>query len=304
MQGDALRRLGEALRASGYAFVTPTPATHARVLGRDPARPAAGLRDVFGWNRPFDPAAVPPGMFELMEAAGVVQQDGPAWRSRVRFSTLGPNLFVHSAYPTTDPGSVFFGPDTYRFCAAVEAALADGRTVRRAVDVCSGAAPGAVTVARLRPEAEVFGADINTHALALGDVNAALAGVAVANVRSDLLDGLDGAFDLVVANPPYLNDPAGRAYRHGGGAHGESLSLRVLDAALNRLCHGGTLVLYTGVAIVDGVDAVLGTARTRLRGWDWSYREIDPDVFGEELEQPAYAHVDRIAAVVLTANKS
>ena len=27
------------------------------------------------------------------------------------------------------------------------------------------------------------------------------------------------------------------------------------------------------------------------------YREIDPDVFGEELEQAAYADVDRIAAV-------
>ena len=63
------------------------------------------------------------------------------------------------------------------------------------------------------------------------------------------------------------------------------------------------LVLYTGVAIIGGVDAVLEAARPRLRGWAWSYREIDPDVFGEELEQPAYGDVDRIAAVVLTANK-
>ena len=30
------------------------------------------------------------------------------------------------------------------------------------------------------------------------------------------------------------------------------------------------------------------------------YEEIDPDVFGEELENPAYAEVERIAAVVLT----
>jgi hypothetical protein len=33
------------------------------------------------------------------------------------------------------------------------------------------------------------------------------------------------------------------------------------------------------------------------------YEEIDPDVFGEELERPAYAHVDRIAAVGLTVIK-
>ena len=32
---------------------------------------------------------------------------------------------------------------------------------------------------------------------------------------------------------------------------------------------------------------------------DWCYEELDPDVFGEELLQPAYAEVDRIAAVLL-----
>ena len=35
----------------------------------------------------------------------------------------------------------------------------------------------------------------------------------------------------------------------------------------------------------------------------WFYEEIDPDVFGEELETAAYSTVDRIAAVVLTARK-
>ena len=300
----ALVRLGTALRAAGYAFVTPTPATHARVVARDPGRMAAGLRDVFGWSRPFTPDVLPSGVFEHMAAAGVLARGGDAWRATVRFSTLGPDLFVHSAYPTTAPDAVFFGPDTYRFCTAVEAALAGGHPVRRAVDICSGAAPGAVTVARARPEADVFAADINAAALQMGDVNAALAGTGrVHNVSSDLLDGVDGALDLVVANPPYLNDPAGRAYRHGGGALGERLSLRVMDAALNRLCPGGLLVLYTGVAIVGGVDAVLDAARARLTGWDWHYREIDPDVFGEELEQPAYTHAERIAAVVLTATK-
>jgi hypothetical protein len=35
----------------------------------------------------------------------------------------------------------------------------------------------------------------------------------------------------------------------------------------------------------------------------WTYEEIDPDVFGEELEAPAYRAADRIAAVVLNARK-
>jgi hypothetical protein len=32
----------------------------------------------------------------------------------------------------------------------------------------------------------------------------------------------------------------------------------------------------------------------------FSYEEIDPDVFGEELEHPPYDRVDRIAVVVAT----
>jgi hypothetical protein len=34
------------------------------------------------------------------------------------------------------------------------------------------------------------------------------------------------------------------------------------------------------------------------------YEEVDPDVFGEELETDAYDYVDRIAAVTLTAQKT
>ena len=32
-------------------------------------------------------------------------------------------------------------------------------------------------------------------------------------------------------------------------------------------------------------------------GCTMAYREIDPDVFGEELERPAYRDVERIAAI-------
>ena len=38
-------------------------------------------------------------------------------------------------------------------------------------------------------------------------------------------------------------------------------------------------------------------------GWEWRYEELDPDVFGEELEVPAYRQVERIAAVLLTLRR-
>ncbi len=304
----ALVRLLGALREGGYHFVTPTPATHARVDARPRHDLARDLADVLGWSRRFADDVVPPPILALMREAEILERDGPFWRSRIRVSSLGGLLFAHSAYPTVAAESVFFGPDTYRFARAIEAALRErDAPVRRAVDVGCGAGPGAILVARAHPSAETLMVDINDGALRLARVNAAAAGLpgAVA-LRSDLLTAMTGAFDLIVSNPPYLNDPLERAYRHGGGALGAALSMRILDAALSRLAPGGTLVLYTGVAIVRGRDPFRAEAADRLRGApdvSWSYEEVDPDVFGEELDSPAYAESDRIAAVVLTATR-
>jgi methylase of polypeptide subunit release factors len=105
----------------------------------------------------------------------------------------------------------------------------------------------------------------------------------------------------VVSNPPYLIDDLARAYRHGAGEWGEGLSLRIVEEASKRLSPGGYLILYTGSAIVNARDpfrqrceAILSEHAVEVR-----YEEIDPDVFGEELERPRYAAVDRIAAVAL-----
>jgi hypothetical protein len=303
----ALIQLVRAVRELGYHFITPTPATHARVNARAGAGAATGLRDIFGWNRRFKPNILPAGVFDLMQTAGVTEPDGGGWRSTIRLASLGDDLFVHSAFPTTAPDAVFFGPDTYRFCGAINAELADGLVVKRAVDICSGAGPGAVAVARQRPGVEVLMADINANALHASRINAELAGLSDLHpIESNLLSDADGDFDLIVANPPYLNDKAHRVYRHGGGSHGAMLSLAILIAALPRLRPGGRLVLYTGVAILQGSDPFRQGAARHLAGWggSWCYREIDPDVFGEELDEPAYADADRIAAVLLTVTRS
>ena len=302
--GAGLLRLAAAVRDTGYSFVTPTPATIARVNARPGAEWAKDLRGVFGWSRPFRPGVVPAEIERLMREAGVLGSHPGGARSLVRLSSLAGGLFMHSAYPTAAADAVFFGPDTYRFASAI-AARRPLHAVRRAVDIGCGAGPGAVLLAQAHPGAEVWAADINPAALRLTGVNAALAGVAVHTAQSNLLGSVDGEFDLVVANPPYLVDPGERAYRHGGGPLGAGLSLAILQAALDRLAPGGTLLLYTGAAVVNGTDPFRDAAAARLAGTSaaWSYEELDPDVFGEELDGGAYAEADRIAAVLLTVTK-
>lgn len=307
MFDETLLHLALTLQASGYTFTTVTPATHARVNGRAPNAWARNARDVFGWSRPFMEAVMPPAIFEAMRHARVLDPHGPGWIARVRASTLHGQLFLHSAHPTTASNAVFFGPDTYRYADAIARHLASGAIVRRAVDIGCGAGPGAVVIALERPAAEVFAVDINDLALRYTTINARVAGAGRITVRhSDLLDGVEGQFDLIVANPPYLLDPGERTYRHGGGSLGEGLSLAIAQLASTRLAPGGTLLLYTGTAMVDGRDHFRDLAARLLdaAALEWHCKELDPDVFGEELAEPAYAHADRIAVVLLTVRKA
>ncbi|WLI91332.1 class I SAM-dependent methyltransferase [Massilia sp. R2A-15] len=300
----ALLELGRALARTGYRHVTVTPATHQRVLRRDPVG-AASLADIFGWSRRFRACELPQPMMELMQAAGVACADGDGWRSAVRVTSLDGQLYLHSAFPTSAANAVFFGPDTYRFLRAL--GQEPDRPVARAIDIGCGSGAAAIAIALRWPNAEVLAVDINDEALRLAAVNAELAGAAnVRTLHSDLLSGVDGSFDLIVANPPYLLDPSERAYRHGGGELGAGLSLAIVDAALGRLAPGGRLLLYTGVAIVDGADPFLARIAPVLdrAGVDWRYEEIDPDVFGEELDEAGYRRADRIAAVWLRVDST
>jgi len=152
---------------------------------------------------------------------------------------------------------------------------------------------------------ELVFADINDKALQMTRLNAQAAGIVkMRTICSDLFTHVDGMFDIIVANPPYLNDPMKRSYRHGGGELGSRLSLEIARAAKARLGPGGTLLLYTGSPIIGGCDQLLEAIKEDFAssGLNWSYEELDPDVFGEELETEAYRRVDRIAAVLLTAH--
>ncbi len=309
---EALAGLLRALAARSYRFVTTTPLTHGRVLARRAGEIARDLRDVFGWNMLFDRACVEPGMLAAMERAGVLLVRGDLLQSAVRVATVGDTAFLHSAYPTVQDDSVFFGPDTYRFVRFIEQALqasaarASSGPVR-VLDVGCGSGAGGIAAAqwlgRRGVAAELTLNDINPRALRFAAINAQVAGVPVALALGDAFRAVAGDFDLVISNPPYMADTRRRAYRDGGGGLGRELSVRIVAEALSRLAPGGQLLLYTGVAMTGAADPFLREVQPLLAagGGTWSYAEIDPDVFGEELEAPAYAQAERIAAVGLIA---
>jgi SAM-dependent methyltransferase len=291
----ALVRLGQLLIEREYQFPTITPESHRRVNSRSRNAEAHTLRDVLGWSRPFAPAVIPSDVLQLLRTADSVIQEGSLLRSRVRFSTSANQIFVHSAFPTTESNAVFFGPDTYRYLNLLRR-LAP--SAERVVDVGCGTGAGGIVLASWC-RSVVLG-DINERALRFARINAAINRVANADVvASDVLKGVERPFDLVVSNPPYLIDEQARLYRDGHGRFGEGLSVEIVRQSIERLEAGGRLILYTASAIVDGVDTFLEAIKPLVSGLEFHYEELDPDVFGEELERPIYGTVDRIAVVAL-----
>jgi release factor glutamine methyltransferase len=74
----------------------------------------------------------------------------------------------------------------------------------RVVDVGTGSGAIALSIKQERPGAAVLATDNSADALALARENADRLGLQVDFLETHLLDGVEGPFDLVVSNPPYV----------------------------------------------------------------------------------------------------
>lgn len=296
---SALVELLDRLASLDYSFVPPTPETHRRVVARSSKAAAGDLRDIFGWSLPFARPALPPALLEPLRRAGMIGERGTLLTSAVRVASMDGRLFLHSAYPTSGRDSVFLGPDSYRFVRFVRRELETGPPVRRLVDIGAGAGVGAIMAASVLKGARLTLTDTNPLAHRFARINARHAGLAIESVLGSGIDLVEGPVDLVIANPPFIIDPARRTYRDGGGMHGAALSLQWALAAAARLPAGGRMLLYSGSAIVAGEDPLEAALRSKLPalGCALRYAELDPDIFGEQLDEPGYESVERIAAV-------
>jgi methylase of polypeptide subunit release factors len=261
------------------------------------------LEDIFGWSRSFSADQVPAEILQLLDEGDCLERTSDGLKSLVRVASIGERLFLHSAFPTSGRDAVFFGPDTYRFVRFVSASLPNLSPPRWIVDMGAGSGAGGIVAAGLAPDARLTLIDINPAVVRLARANAAFAGI-----DAEIIVGgeVPSGCELVIANPPYMMDAAHRSYRDGGELLGGEIACRWTGQALEALAPGGTLLLYTGAAfvrcrapLVDEIAAICAA-----RGADLDVEEIDPDVFGEELEEPPYREVERIAALGVRVRKA
>jgi release factor glutamine methyltransferase len=148
-------------------------------------------------------------------------------------------------------------PETELLVELVEARSENRES--RIVDVGTGSGVIAISLAAKFPEAKILAVDISDDALALAQENAAMLNLKdrVQFLKSRLLENVEGAFDLIVANLPYvstqdrhtlsrevLRDPEVALF---AGKRGDELVRELIDQAPTRLHPGGLLALEIGL---------------------------------------------------------
>jgi ribosomal protein L3 glutamine methyltransferase len=127
---------------------------------------------------------------------------------------------------------------------------------KRILDLCTGSGCLAILAGRAFPRAAVDASDISAAALEVAARNVRKHRARVRLIRSDLFENIDGRYDLIISNPPYVGTPAMRRlpaeYRHepgialGAGRDGLDFVSRILAAAPQHLERNGVLVCEVG----------------------------------------------------------
>src|SRR5690606_30060906 len=222
-QQQALLYLLAFLKQQDYQFTTITPLSHQRILNRkkNEIYKQRTLQDIFGWNLNFKKTDLDSALFALLQEHQLLQVQEDQYLSQVRVSSLDGELFIHSAFPTTQQDAVFFGPDTYRFIYHLKQYLAaQPRRFKRVVGMCCGTSAAAINIPSHVPYVtETVVAELKPRASRYNQINITFAGLQHSHpVHGNLFANLVGVFELICAIPPYVLDPAQRQFRHDGNA--------------------------------------------------------------------------------------
>ncbi len=136
----------------------------------------------------------------------------------------------------------------------------EGDRVRRVLDLGTGSGCIAIACAKAFPNALVDALDISADALDVARINVRRhrTGTRVRLLESDLFERASGPYDLIVSNPPYVDEhelfAAPPEYRHEppiglrAGKDGLQVVRTILGEARRHLCTEGVLVVEVGTS--------------------------------------------------------
>lgn len=132
------------------------------------------------------------------------------------------------------------------------------RYPERILDLCTGSGCIGIGAALVFEEAQVDLSDLSTDALEVAAVNIDTHDVSdrVSTIQSDVFDRIEGRYDLIISNPPYVDaeDMADMPaeFRHepelglAAGEDGLDIAHKILAGASDHLNPGGLLIVEVG----------------------------------------------------------
>ena len=161
--------------------------------------------------------------------------------------------------------------------ALIEAAVAHFGDRRPATILDLGTGPGTLLLAALAqwPEARGLGADASSEALAFARANAARLGFSprVEFMQGDWAEGIGARFDLVLCNPPYVEDKAALipgvvdwepAIALFGGPDGLDAYRRLAPQLPPLIAPGGIAVIEIGAGMENAVRELFASERVTI----------------------------------------
>jgi release factor glutamine methyltransferase len=168
-------------------------------------------------------------------------------------------------------------PET-EFVVTAALEIVAGKANTRVLDIGTGSGAIAIAIAVNAPSALVTATDISADALEVASRNARRHAVEnrIKLRRADCFDVLDGGaalgtFDVIVSNPPYLDDaeirrlePDVRRYEPrvalSGGVGGLRILRRIASGTAEHLASGGGLIMEMGTGHAGDVVRIIGHA--------------------------------------------
>src|SRR3954453_19062520 len=148
-------------------------------------------------------------------------------------------------------------------------ALLDLPPTARVHDVGTGSGAIALALKHERPDLRVSASDVSPDALAVARANGERLGIDVTFSQGDLLDGVDPRIDVVVSNPPYVEDGARAAMaaevvrpEPGPALFAGADGLRTIRPLVTQAAATGAtlLALEVGAGQAPAVRALVGAA--------------------------------------------
>lgn len=136
------------------------------------------------------------------------------------------------------------------------------------LDMCTGSGAIAITIA-LNAKAKVTASDISTFALEIARTNAKELGAEINFVESDLFENINGKFDFILINPPYIPtadleglDAEVKDYEPrlalDGGVDGMEVYRKIASEYKNYLNENGVLMLEIGINQKEQIEELFG----------------------------------------------